>query len=124
MSMLNFQEAIAAHEKWKETLKALLEKTQSNMIKLNPDLIEQDNRCVLGKWLYSIDNEKYLEIPTFASVQIIHAQFHKCAAEVVRKFYEGNTKEAEIIFKIGCFSKSSIKIIHALTVLEQELNQL
>lgn len=121
MSNINMQKFIESHETWKNTLKKLLEQSIKSNIKVDPDVIEQDNNCLFGKWLHSKENEKYLENSDFTTIQLIHIRFRKCAADIVRTFNAGNIEEAEELFQNGCFAKTSAKIIEALEKLKQKL---
>ncbi len=90
---MNFDEAIAAHVDWKAKLRGYLKKADKS---LDPNIIEQDNQCTLGKWIYG-EGTKYRSNQYFEDLVTEHAKFHKCAAKVVRQIDAGNLTEAEAL---------------------------
>jgi len=96
MSENVFYHAVEAHIKWKIRLQKHLDGTSEE--KLNPDVICLDNQCALGKWIYG-DGQGYQNMEGFEDLRLTHADFHKCASEVVRKADSGEKNEAENIFK-------------------------
>ena len=49
---MNFDEAIASHEKWKIKLKDYI-KSESTHAVIDPLVVEKDNLCDFGKWIYN-----------------------------------------------------------------------
>jgi hypothetical protein len=96
MSENVFYHAVEAHIKWKIRLQKHLDGTSEE--KLNPDHICLDNQCTLGKWIYS-DGQQYKNMEGFEELRNIHANFHKCASEVIRKTDDGDKPQAEAMFK-------------------------
>ena len=96
MSENVFYHAVEAHIKWKIRLQRHLDGTSNE--ELNADVICLDNQCTLGQWIYG-DGQKYKNMDGFDKLRDTHANFHKCASEVVRKADTGEKTEAENIFK-------------------------
>ena len=96
MSENVFYHAVEAHIKWKIRLQKHLDGTSDE--KLNPDVICLDNKCALGQWIYG-DGQQYKDMEGFEDLRTTHADFHKCASEVVRKTDTGDKSAAENIFK-------------------------
>jgi hypothetical protein len=96
MSENVFYHAVEAHIKWKIRLQKHLDGTSDE--KLNADVICLDNQCTLGQWIYG-DGQKFKDMEGFEALRDTHANFHKCAAEVIRKTDTGEKPEAETIFK-------------------------
>jgi hypothetical protein len=96
MSENVFYTAVEAHIKWKLRLQKHLDGTSQE--KLDPEVICKDDQCVLGKWIYS-EGKKYQELPAYEELRMTHADFHKCAANVVRKTDAGAKGEAESLFR-------------------------
>lgn len=96
MSENVFYHAVEAHIKWKIRLQKHLDGTSEEH--LNPDVICLDNQCTLGQWIYG-DGQQYKTMEGFEELRITHADFHKCASEVIRKTDAGNKPEAEAMFK-------------------------
>ncbi|OIP11264.1 MAG: hypothetical protein AUK53_08815 [Betaproteobacteria bacterium CG2_30_59_46] len=79
---MNFDDAILAHIKWKVRLARFIDGTSTE--KLKSEDVCKDNLCDLGKWIYgegAIFNTK----PHYQSLVTKHANFHRCAAAVVKK---------------------------------------
>ena len=96
MSENVFYHAVEAHIKWKIRLQKHLDGTSQE--KLNPEVICLDNQCTLGQWIYG-DGQKFKDLEGFEELRATHANFHKCASEVVRKTDAGEKPHAERIFK-------------------------
>ena len=92
---LNFFSATNAHKAWK---KRLHDCVSGACATLDPDAIEVDNRCDLGKWLYGIrESRPALSTDTqrlFTRLFEEHAAFHRVAADVVRQALANQQKEA------------------------------
>ena len=116
-AIMNWMEIIGAHVMWKQRLTAFL--AGSSMETLDPDTIQLDDRCALGKWIYG-DGKAMSELPRYEEVRGLHAQFHQYAADVVRLHLAGNTAEAEKLLQ-GDYSKLSEKLKHRLIGLSQQV---
>lgn len=116
-AIMNWMEIIGAHVMWKQRLTAFL--AGSSMETLDPDTIQLDDRCALGKWIYG-DGKAMSELPRYEEVRGLHAQFHQYAADVVRLHLAGNTTEAEKLLQ-GDYSKLSEKLKHRLIGLSQQV---
>ena len=120
MSENVFYSAVEAHIKWKIRLQKHLDGTSEE--KLNPDVICLDNQCTLGQWIYG-DGQEYKNMEAYEELRSTHADFHKCASEVVRKTDEGEKKEAETIFK-NDYSLLSTNITRMLVKMNAMLKDL
>jgi len=78
---MNFDEAVRAHSDWKIRLREYLGKADRS---LDPTLVEQDNRCALGKWIQE-DGVRFSKDPEFQALRTEHARFHRAAADLVRR---------------------------------------
>ena len=78
---LDFEMAIAAHENWKLRLQAFLEGTSTEVFA--SEQICFDDRCDLGKWIYSTGRAKLGSFPGFTALQGHHKMFHYAASNVV-----------------------------------------
>lgn len=114
---MNWMEIIGAHVMWKQRLTAFLAGNSTET--LDPDTIQLDDRCGLGKWIYG-DGKAMSELPRYEEVRGLHAQFHQYAADVVRLHLAGNTAEAEKLLQ-GEYSKLSEKLKHRLIGLSQQV---
>lgn len=108
---MNFDEAIAAHTKWKVRLRTFIDGTGE---KLEASKVAVDNQCDLGRWIYG-DGAKYRSLDAYEKLRASHAKFHKCAAQVVTHAASGNRNQAEsLIGNGGEFSKLSQETIGAI----------
>lgn len=113
---MNFDDAIAAHIKWKVRLTQFIDGTSSE--KLQSALVCKDNLCDLGKWIYG-DGVKYKPLPHYQDLVKKHANFHVCAAEVVKKV-EGNDKPGAKSSLGGPFAAASKETVTAIMELKRE----
>lgn len=86
---MDFAKAVDAHVAW--IMK--LQETISGGIKLDVAEVSKDSLCELGKWIYSLGTA-HQNMAAFQHLKSKHAEFHQCAAEVVRKVNAGNVEGA------------------------------
>lgn len=113
---MNFDDAIAAHIKWKVRLTQFIDGTSSE--KLQSATVCKDDLCDLGKWIYG-DGVKYGSLPHYQDLMKKHANFHVCAAEVVKKV-EGNDKPGAKSMLGGPFAAASKETVTAIMELKRE----
>lgn len=89
---MDWMEIISAHVMWKQRLTAFLAGTSTEI--LDPETIQQDNRCALGQWIYG-DGQSMTALPGFEEVREMHAQFHQYASDVIVLHQSGHTPDAE-----------------------------
>jgi hypothetical protein len=114
---MNWMEIISAHVMWKQRLIALLAGNSNEQ--LDPAAITLDNRCVLGKWIYS-DGQSMADLPAFEEVRTLHARFHQLAAEVVTLHLDGDTAGAGELLH-GEYSRLSEKLKHRILGLSHQV---
>ncbi|NOU32156.1 MAG: CZB domain-containing protein [Polyangiaceae bacterium] len=111
---MKVDDAIAAHSKWKQRLKAYVD--GSSKEKLSCDVVGKDDQCDLGRWLHSNDAKKLGA--KAAELIPAHAEFHRCAADIVRCADHGKKAEAESKLAMGKdFSVVSAKVVTMLSAL-------
>jgi hypothetical protein len=115
---MNFDQAIAAHSKWRAKLRAYLAEPDGSL--LAPE-IALDNTCELGMWV-SGKGAKYSDLPEFQSMRSQHARFHKVVAEIVRKVDSGQryAEEAALGAKSE-FSSASADVVSAILSFKAEV---
>lgn len=116
--IMNFDEAIAAHIKWKIRLIRLIEGTSNE--KLSSETVSRDNLCDLGKWLYG-EGSKYKSLALYQDLLKKHAKFHVCAGEVIKKVELGDLGGADAMRK-GPYDSASKDTINAITKLKNAVN--
>lgn len=114
--------AVEAHVKWKIRLQNHLDGTSTET--LDPEVICQDNQCTLGQWIYG-NGKKYGSLPTYEELRTTHANFHRCAADIIRKSDDGDKKTARNLFEgpyvhlSRAITKHLVKMNAAVRELEQ-----
>jgi hypothetical protein len=92
---MNTKEAIdkgiGAHGMWKQRIRSAIKTGQSEW---TPSVVQQDNQCEFGKWLYSCTGAEKAS-SHYARVKELHAGFHKSAASVLSLALAGKKAEAE-----------------------------
>ena len=113
---MNFDDAIAAHIKWKVRLSQFIDGVSTEQ--LNSATICKDNLCDLGKWIYG-DGAKYKAAPHYQDLVKKHAHFHICAADVVKKVEGGDRTGAKTALS-GTFAAASKETVTAIMELKKE----
>ena len=113
---MNFDDAIAAHIKWKVRLSQFIDGTSTEQLK--SDTICKDNLCDLGKWIYG-DGAKYKALANYKDLQTKHANFHRCAGDVVKKVETGDRAGAKASLG-GAFANASKETVAAIMELKKE----
>jgi len=117
---MNLDEAIAAHVKWKLRLTRFIEGKTAE--KLSSTTIAKDNLCDLGKWIHG-EGAKLKAVPHYRDLVKKHANFHLCAAEVVKKAESGDKAAAKSALG-GSFASASKETIEAVMKLKKEVAKL
>lgn len=113
---MNFDDAIAAHIKWKVRLSQFIDGTSTEQLK--SESICKDNLCDLGKWIYG-DGTKYKALPHYTDLVKKHANFHLCAGDVVKKVETGDRNGAKAALG-GAFAAASKETVAAIMDLKKE----
>jgi methyl-accepting chemotaxis protein len=113
----HFDDAIAAHVKWKLRLTQFIDGTSTE--KLDSAVVCKDNLCALGKWIYG-PGEAHKDVAHYADLVGKHAHFHRCAGEVVRKVDSGDKTGAMSILK-GEFASAAKETVTAIMDLRKEV---
>ncbi|MDD2741688.1 MAG: methyl-accepting chemotaxis protein [Rhodocyclaceae bacterium] len=101
-----FDSGIDAHSQWKTRLRQCI----SDPTKCpDPTVVEQDNQCGLGQWIYG-DGAKLQGDDDFEHLRQSHGQFHACAAKVIRAIQAQDTPTAEKIMNAEYADVSSTVI--------------
>ncbi|MFA6015314.1 MAG: methyl-accepting chemotaxis protein [Gallionellaceae bacterium] len=116
-STSHFDDAIAAHIKWKLRLGQFIDGTGTE--KLDKATVCKDNLCALGKWIYG-DGEKHKNAANYGELLTKHANFHRCAGEVVAKVDAKDKAGAKSILA-GEFAVSAKETVTAIMNLKKEI---
>ena len=83
---LDFDGVIQAHMGWKQKLRDFISGSGEN---LDPAVVSRDDKCVLGCWIHG-EGQRYARESGFARLTKSHADFHRCAGDVVRAQLAGD----------------------------------
>ncbi|HJV22628.1 MAG TPA: CZB domain-containing protein [Holophagaceae bacterium] len=108
---MDFEEAMAAHRKWKSHLRLHIDGSSTD--RMEPDLIGRDDLCDLGRWIHGEGAATMAAKPEFRTMRGAHARFHQVAAEVLRKSKEGDRHGACLALD-GPFYRASVEVMDAL----------
>ena len=116
---LSFDDAIAAHMKWKERLSSAINGTSEELGSLEPAVVRCDDKCVLGKWIYG-DAQKYFgKDAEYKTLKEHHAKFHQKAGDIVWHCQSNRKRFAEVILT-GDYSKESEEVIGRLKAMQKK----
>jgi hypothetical protein len=113
----HFDDAIAAHIKWKIRLSQFIDGTSTE--KLDSGTVCKDNVCALGKWIYG-EGAAHKHLPHYGALLEKHAHFHACAGDVVRKV-ETNDKAGARALLNGEFAAAGKETVTSIMELKKEL---
>ena len=108
----------AAHAKWKTNFRSAINRKEE----LDAPTISCDDRCELGRWIYSTGKGLFGHQPLFQRLIDEHKQFHHCAGAVARTINQKQYQEAlEMIAAKSEFSAASSSVIGTLGRMKREL---
>ena len=87
----DFDGVIQAHMGWKQKLRDFISGTGEN---LDPAVVSRDDKCVLGCWIHG-EGQRYAKESGFGRLTKSHADFHRCAGDVVRAQLAGDEAGAK-----------------------------
>ncbi len=112
--------AIASHEHWKLRLQNILDGESSKALK--PEVICQDNRCDLGKWLHGPGVQRLGHYPAFQMLIARHKYFHVQAATIVTQAQSGDLEKARQTLNAP-YRQASSQVILLLKQLKRGLER-
>ena len=115
---LDFDGAISAHKNWK---RRLLEFVGGKGEVLDPSVVGREDKCALGCWIYG-DGLSLQGTSLYVSLKHEHADFHQCAANVIRKYQAGDGRNARAMISDE-FSQRSDKVIGLLDEMKRTQNR-
>ena len=116
-TVVNIDNAIAAHSRWKMKFRTAISKREP----IDPSTIHKDG-CEMGSWLSGPGRDRYGAHPEFQLLLQRHDAFHVEAAKVVAALKAGKFGEASKMITPGSpFSRSSSAVNIALSFLKQRV---
>jgi len=89
---LDMKAALDAHMAWTRRLEAKLNGDRQDDLDLAT--VASDCECKLGKWLHGSAKLQFGEIPDYAELRRIHADFHLKAGEILNNVVNGDREMA------------------------------
>jgi methyl-accepting chemotaxis protein len=114
-SDVDFDAIIDTHQAWKQKLRNAIGGGAER--KLNPDDICKDNQCALGKWIYGAGKE-YADTAEYEPLRHTHAEFHVCAADILRKAQTGDKDGANAML-VGDFFDLSNRTVQQIVAMKR-----
>ena len=111
--------AIGAHGAWKMRLAVAINTGQFDG---DPSAVRCDDKCAFGKWIHGpeIDAATRQGMP-YQVIRRLHADFHKCAGDVLSHALTGRPDDARALMK-GEYNERSEKLTRALNKWKRELS--
>lgn len=116
---MSFHDAMASHIVWKLRLTRFIDGSGAG--DFDTGAVGKTDLCELGKWMLD-KGEKHQAVPAFASLQKKHAEFHTCAAEVIRKVESGDQAGARAVIN-GPFEAASRGVVRAIAELREQMTE-
>ena len=108
---LDIDEAIRAHERWKDQLLARLHSAQEQPVRT--DRVCDEHQCALGHWIDADGHRHLAHYATFRELQDNHRKFHALAGEILVLAELGRHADAHSLLD-GEFGKLSRSICQRL----------
>ena len=113
---LDFRAAIAAHGKWKTTLRNAI----SSGDQLDAAAISRDDCCAVGKWVHGPGGQRWSNAPDFTNLVARHREFHQAAGAVAEVVNRGDKDKALRMLDGGsAFMSATHAVVEALNVLRR-----
>ena len=112
------KEAIDAHLMWKKRLQAYINGESKEDLKV--EIVSRDDQCTLGHWINGIGGERFGQMPAFAVIKSRHAQFHRCAGEVLAAAQQGEKEKALHMLEEGAYPDASDQVAESIVKLFEQ----
>jgi len=117
---LDFYEAIGAHQRWKNRLKAAV--TGQSGEHLDADTVARADACALGVWLGQLPPHAAIPADLLDALRAEHAEFHRLAAQIIHLADAGQTEQALQALRTDApYSRASHRVTNLLSRLYLEL---
>jgi hypothetical protein len=114
---MDWMGTINAHALWKRRLQSLLDGNSTES--LDPVVIGLDNGCELGQWLHG-EGQTHRQEEKFEEVRLMHADFHRLAAEIVSLHQSGYPEAAAHLLN-GDYAKLCERLKHRILSLSNQI---
>ncbi|WP_419255977.1 CZB domain-containing protein (plasmid) [Caulobacter sp. ErkDOM-YI] len=101
-------------------VKGRLRKAIKGEENIEPATIRRDDVCEVGKWIYGEGGKQFSSVPVFVEFKKVHAEFHKCAYDIMMLYNAGKIAEANRELDQGAFEKKSNEIGSCIMRMKQD----
>jgi len=116
VSFMDLDKAIAVHSAWKQKLAVYLRNPDKSIDVAN---LAKDNLCELGQWIQA-EAPRYAADAAFLALKKEHANFHRAAADVVRRADAGQKTSEEVsIGASSAYATCSNRVVQAIMQLKR-----
>jgi len=115
-AQLSFDDAIEAHERWKERLLLIVSGQSNELTPADVANVRCDDKCTLGKWIHGVAKNKFGADAIFTDLLTEHAIFHNCAADVIEHARYKRLQYSRLVID-GEFTRRSRKVVGLLEML-------
>jgi aerotaxis receptor len=113
----DFSQAIAAHAKWKITLRSAAHSGDQ----LDAAKIKRDDGCPLGQWLHGAGSGQWGHRPAFSDLLAGHKRFHLAAGQVAEVVNAGRKQEAVAMLGANTpFAEATTAVLAAIQTLKAD----
>lgn len=115
---MDFNAVVLAHVNWKRKFVAHLEGRDQ----LDASLVERDDQCELGQWIYSSPEMQAVE--GYEELKQRHAEFHRAAAAALRSS-QGISRESalRLVEFDSAYGRASANCINAITKVRERMQK-
>ena len=113
---MDFDAEIIKHLEWRTMIETLFRDRERAYV--SPATIIQDDKCQLGKWIYSSESKIYANLPVFKTLIEVHKDFHLQAGTIMTICNNGDFTEASELEDE--FYRLSAEVITCLKELKQQ----
>lgn len=117
---LELETALREHRLWKSRLIADADQGCTTLI---PEVVAEDKRCAMGRWIYESASAPLRSDPRFSRMQLVHTSFHLSASRVVRMIRTGRWEEAKAEMEHGDYSVLTMQLVTMLAQWIESLDE-
>jgi methyl-accepting chemotaxis protein len=112
----DFDRAVRAHSDWKMKLGAYIRRPDQSLRAVE---VARDDVCELGCWIHG-PGRKVAGSSEYATLKSAHADFHRAAADIVRRADAGEVVSEDIALSATSpYSQASANVVQAITAMKR-----
>ena len=112
---MDFDGAVKAHSAWKQKLANYIAKADGS---LDANVAGRDDQCPLGQWLHGEGRQH--ASPVYDDLLEAHAEFHRCAGDMVRRIDAGQSVTERDLNEESEFGRRSLGCITLIVAMKRQ----